>query len=307
MVTSTEGTIKTLIDLLPRLRGKELVVKPLKGGLTNRNYYVECGADRFVLRIPGENSRLLGIDRQTEHACAQAAFAARIGPQVVAFCPARGAMVTSFVPGRVLIPGAVRRPSVLRRVVASLRRYHRRPGGAGRFSAFETVRRYYALAQKRAVQFPQEIVSALATLARIEEALGPPARLCPCHNDLLAANFVDDQPAVRILDWEYAGMGDLFFDLGNLAANNRFGHNHEKTLLQYYFGEARPADLWRLRLMRLASDMREAMWGFVQMGISKLDFDYRRYARSHLRRFLQGAIRFARSRSASHGSRLLPP
>jgi len=283
--------VKALIPLMPWLRGREVTVRALEGGMTNRNYFLDCGSDRFVLRIAGENSELLGIDRRAEQACAQAAHAAGIGPEVVAFFPEHGATVTRFVAGRVLDVEAVQTPAILWRVVASLRRYHGCSNGAGKFSAFETARRYDAEARKRKVPFPPDVVLALKTMERIEEEAGIPERVCPCHNDLLAGNLMDDGRKVWILDWEYGGAGDLFFDLGNLAANNLFNSEQERTLLQCYFGNARPADLRRLRLMRLASDMREAMWGFMQMGVSKLDFDYRTYARRHLQRFLEGAGR----------------
>jgi thiamine kinase-like enzyme len=266
----------------------------LEGGLTNRNYCLCRGRDRFVLRIMGENSGLLGIDRRAEQACAQAAHAAGIGPEVVEFFPEHGATVTRFVTGRVLVCEAVRTPAILRRVVASMRRYHECSNGAGKFSAFETVRRYEAEARKRKVPFPRNVVAALEMLARVEEEAGVPEHVCPCHNDLLPGNLIDNGRRVWILDWEYGGAGDLFFDLGNLAANNIFDTERETMLLQYYFGKARPAELRRLRLMRLASDMREAMWGFMQMGVSKLDFDYRTYARRHLRRFLVAADRAGR-------------
>jgi thiamine kinase-like enzyme len=153
------------------------------------------------------------------------------------------------------------------------------------------VRRYYVEARKRKVPFARNIASALETLARIEDEAGVPEYVCPCHNDLLPGNLIDDRRKVWILDWEYGGVGDLFFDLGNLAANSLLSREQETTLLRYYFGKTRAADLRRLRLMRLASDMREAMWGFMQMGVSKLDFDYRTYARRHLQRFLDGARR----------------
>jgi len=286
--------VKALIPLMPWLAGREFTVRPLQGGLTNRNYCINCGSDRFVLRIMGEKSELLGIDRRAEQSCARAAHAAGIGPEVVAFFPEHGAMVTRFVPGRVLVEEAVRSPAILRRVVASMRRYHECSNGAGKFSSFETVRRYYAQARKRKVPFPRKVVSALKTLARIEDEAGVPAQVCPCHNDLLPGKLVDDRRKVWILDWEYGGVGDLFFDLGNLAANNQFTREQETALLQYYFAQARLADLRRLRLMRLASDMREAMWGFMQMGVSKLDFDYRTYAHRHLLRFQEGAERAAR-------------
>jgi thiamine kinase-like enzyme len=280
-----------LVALIHPLKGKVVKVRPLKGGLTNRNYRLDCEGERFVLRVMGDNSRLLGINRVAEHSCLRAAHSIGIGPEVVAFFPEKGALVTRFVTGRVLAPKALKSSAMLRRVVKSLRRYHEKSDGTGRFSAFETVRHYYALGRECKVSFPRNITQALGILDRIEAERGAPDRVCPCHNDLLPSNLVAERGKVWIIDWEYGGVGDLFFDLGNLAANNLFDDRQEIQLLEFYFGKARPDDLRRLRLMRRASDMREAMWGFLQMGISKLEFDYQTYARHHLERFLEGAAR----------------
>jgi thiamine kinase-like enzyme len=286
-----EAEAMALVAQIPRLRGKKVKVRPLKGGLTNRNYRLDSEGERFVLRVMGDNSRLLGIDRRAEHACLKAAHAIGIGAEVVAFFPQKGALVTRFVPGRVLTPEALKSPVTLRRVVASLRRYHEQATGAGTFSAFETVQRYYELGRKHKVLFPRNIGRALRILDRMQDERGVPDRVCHCHNDLLSSNLVHNRGKVWILDWEYGGSGDLFFDLGNLAANNLFDSEQEDQLLQYYFGKVRPVDLRRLRIMRLASDMRESMWGFLQTRISKLDFDYHSYARHHFERFLENADR----------------
>jgi thiamine kinase-like enzyme len=294
-VRDLDAEARALIALIPRLKGQKVKVSPLKGGLTNRNYLLECEGERFVLRVMGDNSRLLGINRRAEYACLEAAHDIGIGAEVMAFFPQKGALVTRFVTGRVLTPKDLKSPAVLRRVVVSLRRYHEQSNGAGTFSAFDTVRRYYSQGRKRKVLFPDNIDRALGILARIEDQRGLPDRVCHCHNDLLSSNLVDGGRSVWILDWEYGGAGDLFFDLGNMAANNRFDRDQERLLLQYYFGKTRDADLCRLRLMRLASDIREAMWGFLQTAISKLDFDYQTYARRHYKRFLRGSERAARA------------
>ena len=111
-----------------------------------------------------------------------------------------------------------------------------------------------------------------------------------CHNDLLTANFVRDGARVCIVDWEYAGMNNRYFDLGNLSVNNGFEAEDDRALLELYFEE--PVTERRfatLQLMRAISDFREAMWGVVQHGRSTLDFDYTAYAAEHFDRLERAA------------------
>lgn len=279
-----------LIQHIPELNGRTFVVAPLEGGLTNRNFRLDDGRESLVLRMPGQNTDLLGIDRACEVACSRAAAALGVAPQVVGYSPEHGAIVRRFAAGKVLAADDLQRPEVLGRIVDVLRRYHAGAAGAGSFSPFTTVRRYHALARDRRVSFPHDVGRALDRLAEIELAAHSDDAACPCHNDLLPANFIDDGSAVWIIDWEYAGMGDRFFDLGNLAVNCDFNGEQERMLLELYFGDARPEHLRRLRLMRLASDLREAMWGFLQSGLSSLDVDYIAYGRKHLDRFLNSPL-----------------
>ena len=111
----------------------------------------------------------------------------------------------------------------------------------------------------------------------------------PCHNDLLNANFLDDGERLRIVDWEYAGMGDRFFDLANFSINHELGSAQSEMLLEAYFGEVREQDMQALGLMRFMSDFREAMWGAVQSAVSELDFDFDGYARDHFERLRRTA------------------
>ena len=280
--------ISRLLGKIPELRNKKILVEAMPGGMTNRNYKIQAGDEHYVLRIAGENTNLLGIDRSIEHACAQAAFIAAAGPEVVAFLPDDNALITRFVPGMVLSDQEVRNPATLELIVTSLRGFHTGQG-TGYFSAFETIRRYAEQARAFGVDLPDDIPQALKKLTNIETLIGPPKYRVPCHNDLLAANFVKDAAKVWILDWEYSGVGDIFFDLANLASNNSFGATEEKLLLHLYFGETTPDDLFRLQLMRRVSDLRECLWGFLQLGISRIQFDYSAYAMFHLDRFNSAA------------------
>ncbi len=119
--------------------------------------------------------------------------------------------------------------------------------------------------------------------------LEAPLELRPCHNDLLNANFIDDGSRIRIVDWEYAGMGDPFFDLGNFSINHELTPDEDALLLAAYDGEVRPSRLARLTLMRVVSDFREAMWGVLQQGVSTLDVDFVAYADEHFDRLLANA------------------
>jgi thiamine kinase-like enzyme len=261
----------------------------LPGGITNHNYRIDLDGEIYVVRIAGERTDLLGIDRETEHACALAAMKAGVGVQVIGFVPERNALVTRLAPGRALTSDDLRDPNVLDRVTHALRVFHSIRFVPGAFSPFDVVRRYHALAVSHGVEVPPEMSRAQTLLGQIEESLRSEDPSCPCHNDLLPSNLLDDGERVRIIDWEYAGMGDRFFDLGNFAVNNQLDEAGEQALLRSYFGDLDPGHLQRLRLMRLASDMRESLWGYLQSAISVLDFDFLQYGREHLDRFLSHA------------------
>jgi len=281
------AAVENALRSVDALRGKSWVVTSLSGGITNHNYRVDVGAETFVLRVAGEGTEQLGIDRRNEHLCAQAAADCGAGCEVVAFLPQHRAMLSRYAPGVPLGARDAEDTAVLGRTVAALKRFHGLGIVPGRFCPFRTVEHYLEIARARGVQLPPEVDEVLPQLASIESALAEGSELCPCHNDLLPANLIDDGGRVRIIDWEYAAMGDRFFDLGNLAENHEMSTDAESNLLSLYFGEVRPRDLARLRMMRAASAMREAAWGFVQIGLSTLDFDFHAYARKYLDPALQ--------------------
>ncbi|MDQ6877161.1 MAG: phosphotransferase [Candidatus Dormibacteraeota bacterium] len=267
--------------------GRRASIVALSGGITNRNYRVEVDGFSYVLRVGGNDTDLLGIDRVTEHAASLRAAEIGVGPEVVAFVESEGWLVTRFIEGRGVSPEEIRRPDGIRRVAEVLRRIHNSSAIPGHFDAHAVVEEYRTEAEAHFVPIPGEFAIAHLISKEIRSARGPQP-LVPCHNDLLNANFLDDGE-IRVVDWEYAGMGDRFFDLANLSVNHDFGVEEDTLLLAAYFGVERPADLAALRLMRVMSDFREAMWGVLQSGISELDFDFTGYAAKHFRRLLVAA------------------
>jgi thiamine kinase-like enzyme len=285
-------TLVEALGRLPELAGRDLELTALSGGITNRNYLVSADgtADRWVIRLAGNDTFLLGISREVEHAATVAAAGVGVGPEVTAFIRPEGYLVTRFIEGSPVSDEAVRRPETLRRVADSLRRIHDGPAIPGLFIPLRIAEAYRALAVARGVRIPVEYDLAAAIGRRIELAcLAAPLEMRPCHNDLLNANFIDDGTRIRIVDWEYAGMGDPFFDLGNFSINHELMPDQDEVLLAAYDGEVVRSRLARLTVMRVVSDFREAMWGVLQQGISTLDVDFVAYAGEHFDRLLANA------------------
>ena len=277
---------------VPELAGRDLTLTALSGGITNRNFLVAAAEieEHYVIRLAGNDTHLLGISREVEHAATVAAAGVGVGPEVVAFIRPEGYLVTRFIEGSEVPLEQVRRPDTIARVADALRRIHDGPPIPGLFVPLRIVEAYKALAEARGVRIPPEYVLASAIGRRIELAcLADPVELRPCHNDLLNANFIDDGERIRIVDWEYAGMGDPYFDLGNFSINHELTPVDDRMLLGDYHGSVPTDRLARVTLMRVVSDFREAMWGVLQQGISTLDVDFVAYASEHFDRLLANA------------------
>jgi thiamine kinase-like enzyme len=249
----------------------------LGGGITNHNLKITRPDGVYVLRVAGENSELLGIDRRNELEATRAAAAVGVGPDVVDVVEPEGWLVTRFVQGEIPPPERLREPETLVRVAGALRAVHTGRSVPGRFDAFRVVEGYLTTALERGAELPPSYAWA-SQIARAVEQHRLPVPRHPCHNDLLHANIIDTGDRIVIVDWEYAGMGDRFFDLANYAVNQDLDSAGRDALLDAYFGSVRVEHRRALELMRFMSDFREAMWGVVQSVVSELDFDFRGYA-----------------------------
>ncbi len=261
--------------------------QPLSGGITNVNFVVEDAGDRCVVRIGGDIP-LHHVMRFNELAASRAAHAAGISPEVVYWEP--GALVLRFVEGKTLAAEDVRRPENLARIVDIVRRVHREVpkflrGPVQIFWVFHVLRDYAGTLREGGSRMIGELPRLMAIAEELEEEVGAIEPVFG-HNDLLAANFIDDGERLWLLDWDYAGFNSPLFDLANLASNSEFTPDMEERLLDAYFGGP-PDDGLRRRYaaMKCASLLREAMWSMVSEIHSSLDFDYRVYTRQNLDRF----------------------
>lgn len=279
-------TLEQALARVPFFAGaEELKTAPLTGGITNLNYKVEAGGEAYVLRITGDNTDLLGISREVEYAANLAAGRLGVSPEVVYFIEPEGYLVTRFVDGKRIPPEEITRPENIRRVARKLRVFHRNaPELKGEFNVFRRIEMLSDVSRRYNSKFPFDFDWILLKVRETEEALRKdPYTPTPCHDDLLNLNFLDQEVPgevgeMRLLDWEYAGMGDIFFDLGNFSHHHRLNDDLIRLLLQEYFGEVTARNFARLKLMSAMSEIHEAMWGTTQTGISTLEEDFQGYA-----------------------------
>jgi thiamine kinase-like enzyme len=287
-----EITIPELTEVVARVTAllgpREGSVIQLEGGITNRNFRVNFGGTDYVVRLPGKRTEILGIDRTAECIANKAAAKLGMAPGVAAMFEEPACLVTLFVNGREMSADELGKPEALAEIGGDLRRFHESATDLPTdFDSFSLVEEYAASGREHGSEPPEGYDDALEVAKRIEKAVRdqPTHERVPTHNDLLTANFLLDGDHVQLIDWEYAGMGDRWFDLGNFAVNNELDDDQEAKLLEAYFGE--PPDerlIATLKLFRFMSDFREAMWGVVQRGVSELDFDYGEYTQKHFDR-----------------------
>ena len=280
--------IKQIIQRVPEFAMQEdFPITELTGGITNKNYKITVDGESFVLRLGGNETTYLGIDRQVEYECSRLASQIGVAPEPIAFLAPEGYIVARFISGKPMSAEEIGTQENITRVVASMKLYHSINKFPGFFSPFRVAEDYAKTAHSFKVKLPNNIDWILDRSAEIEKAMYAHQTLTlrPCHNDLLNGNFIDDGTRIRILDWEYAGMGDIFFDLGNFAIQHEFNDEQDEILLKAYFSKPNDSQRAHQKLMKIMSDLREAMWSQVQIGVSQLDFDYAGYGQKYFDRF----------------------
>jgi thiamine kinase-like enzyme len=285
MVGELNDILEQLESSLAPLRGEP---QELAGGITNRNFRVVLGDAEYVVRRPGKDTELLGIDRAAERLANDAAAQLGLAPAVAAAL--HDCLVTDYVACSSLTPVEV--AAGVEELARALRTFHDSSVLLPtRFHVPDLLEDYAAIVRLRGGELPPWYAAAQSAAARIADVL-PPGEPRPCHNDLLAGNVIRAHSDGRLLivDWEYAGMGDPRFDLGNLSVGSEFDEAADERLLLAYY-EAPPSDAERaaLKLMRVLSDAREAAWAVVQAQISELDFDFDSYGEKHFER-LRAAV-----------------
>jgi thiamine kinase-like enzyme len=282
-------TVEEVVDRLESWRGRPVSIRPLTTGLTNANYRVDVDGRSFVVRIPGASTELLAIDRANELHNGRIAAALGIGPAILHHFPDSGATVAEFLPGRPMTNATLAEPGMPARIAGTLRRLHAGPRFLRDFDMLALAERYRDLASGRGFPLPAGYAGRRSAMARMTAALAAcPPRSVPCHNDLLADNYIEQDGRLRIVDWEYSGNGDPAFELGNTCRELEYDGARIEELCRAYFGDAPAPLLGRVRLHMIVSDVGWALWATIQRAISRLSFDFDAY----------GAARWTRAQAA---------
>jgi thiamine kinase-like enzyme len=259
-------------------KGEDVQISPLSGGLTNENYLVSAAGMRYVVRVPGQSTELLAIDRANEVHNTRAAATTGIGPKVLEVIPDLDVMVLEFIDGPTMSATTLQSAQMAKRMAASFRRLHGAPRFLQDFNMFRLIENYLEIVEAHDVAIPPDYRQRLPTIAEIEHAVAAGSLpTVPCHNDLLCENFIDDGAALRIVDYELSGNNDPCFDLGNTAQEAEFDDDLRAALCEAYFGRSDAQQLARMNLFALMSDVGWTLWGAIQAKISAIDFDFKGY------------------------------
>ncbi len=267
--------IDEVVSRIPEWDGKYVSITPLSGGLTNSNFKVEVDGLPYFVRVPGESTDLLAVDRNNEYHNSKAAFIAGVGPKVLYHVPEYNVMVLEFLNGKTMSKESLNEPGQPARMAESIHKLHAGPRFLLDFNMFRLTEYYLSLCRDRDIQIPDGYLERMPTVRRIEQAMNvQPLETVPCNNDLLAENYIDDGEQLWLIDYEYSGNNDPTFELGNTCQEMQFNDTQIAEVCAAYFGAAKANMIARMKLNMIMSDVGWGLWAAIQEKISTIEFDF---------------------------------
>jgi thiamine kinase-like enzyme len=256
-------------------KGKNISIEPLSGGLTNTNYKVEVDGTPYFVRVAGESTELLAVDRDNEYYNTNAAATAGVGPKVIYHLPDYHVMVLEFLNGKTMSKDSLNAPGMPTRMAQAIKQLHSGPRFLTDFNMFRLTEYYLKLCLEREIRIPDGYLDRMPIVERIEKArIVHPLDTVPCNNDLLAENYIDDGKQLWLIDYEYSGNNDPTFELGNTCQEMQFNDEQIQEICAAYFGKVSSSKIARMKLNMIMSDVGWGLWAAIQASISKIDFDF---------------------------------
>jgi len=279
--------LKTVVEKINFLNGSNLNYEVLSGGLTNENYLLFANGNKYVLRVPGQGSEVM-INREDELANSIQTSKAGVSPKVLKSVQPDYAMVLEYIEGEVMHPETVADDdNKIKKIGKALKKLQTSATFKNKTYVFDLMRKYYQMCREVQAFLPHDFDWIRQLMDEIENAMETnKPELVPCHNDLLSENFIiDPDDKLWIIDWEYAGLNDPYFDLGDVCVEHPLTDEQEKLLLKSYSGKDNHSEYCRMKLHKLTADIWWGMWGMIQDKISSLDFDFYTYGIRRFERF----------------------
>jgi len=280
--------------------GLDVSCEVLGGGITNHNYLLSVTGrpdipwgGKYVMRIPGDGTETF-IDREREHKNHVAAAEAGVTPPVLYTLEPEKCTVVPFIEGETMHPETLAGDRErLGKVVDVIRTYHDKAAFENEIRVFDMIRHYMQMARDADAPFPDDIDWMLDLSDQIEQAMGrDPQRPVACHNDLLSENFILDRDGkMWVIDWEYGGMTDPYFDLGDFCVEHPLTDEEERFVIARYCGGIDERRYARMFLYKLVADLWWSIWAMIQVRLSKIDFDFFEYGMNRVARFHANAER----------------
>ena len=256
-------------------KGRNILIQPLSGGLTNSNYKVKVDGTAYFVRVPGESTELLAIDRDNEYHNTKAAAEAGVAPRVLYYLPEQCVMVLEFLDGQTMSIDSLNAPGMPTRMAKAIRQLHSGPRFLSDFNMFRLTEYYLGLCQERSIRIPDGYLERMPIVEGIEKAMSVhPLETVPCNNDLLAENYLDDGKQLWLIDYEYSGNNDPTFELGNTCQEMQFSEDQINEVCAGYFGSVSSDKIARMKLNMIMSDVGWGLWAAIQAKISSIDFDF---------------------------------
>ena len=269
------SVIEDAVAKIEDWKGKNVSIETLSGGLTNTNYKVIVDGKLFFVRVPGESTDLLAVDRKNEYYNSKAAAEAGVGPTVLYYLPEYQVMVLEFIEGKTMSKDALNAPGMPVRMAQAIKRLHAGPRFMTDFNMFRLTEYYLRICADRSIPIPDGYLERMPTVKQIEGAMSvKPLATVPCNNDLLAENYIDDGNSLRLIDYEYSGNNDPCFELGNTCQEMEFGEERIREVCAAYFGSVSESMIARMKLNMIMSDVGWGLWAAIQEKISKIDYDF---------------------------------
>jgi len=272
-------SIDRLIKLIPEWNGKLIKVNPINSGITNINFEVIVGKKSFFLSMP--DSELLNIDYKNKYYNNKICGEINISPRVIHFIESENLLVTEFIKSKV--SSMFQSSKEIEQLVKNIKLLHNANPFLRKFDMFNQINYYQSILKKDAL--PKKLFKYVKNINTLKQKLYlPNDKLVPCHNDLLAANIINKDNQIFIVDFDYSGNNDPCFELGNLSVEMEYDDEQINKLVMFYYGEINENIISRVNLQGVVSDIGWSLWSYVQVNNSNLNFDYSTHAIYRLER-----------------------